>query len=286
MRQKRSGMFGILAMIAIFIFIFFGIVFVDNGVDLTRMDNFWDVPSIILTIGCTIATLLTGFPLSQFKRIPSHIKICFFHEGRNPEEIIDTICAYAKEARIKGLLALEEKLSEETDDFLKRGLMLVVDSIDAEKVNMVLEMEMDYLESRHFDNINFYKRAATYAPAYGMVGTLIGLIIMLRYLEDSEQIAPSMAIALVTTFYGSVLANAVFLPIADRLMIRHNDEMLEKQIIMEGVKAIQAGENPRFIEEKLMLMLNSKRRNRDEQKNKKDDKKAKAPKVKKEKTKK
>lgn len=279
MRQKRNGMFGILAMIAVFIFIFYGIVIVDNTIDLTRMDNFWDVPSIILTVGCTIATLLTGFPLSQFRRIPSHLKICFFQKSKSPEDIIDTICAYAKEARIKGLLALEEKLNEETDDFLKRGLMLVVDSIDAEKVNMVLEMEMDYLETRHYDNINFYKRAATYAPAYGMVGTLIGLIIMLRYLEDSEQIAPSMAIALVTTFYGSVLANAVFLPIADRLIIRHNDEMLEKQIIMEGVKAIQSGENPRFIEEKLMLMLNSKRRNRDEQKNKKTDKKVKMPKA-------
>jgi len=138
--------------------------------------------------------------------------------------------------------------------------MLVVDSIDAEKVNQILETELDYLEGRHISDMEFYTKGAAYAPAFGMIGTLIGLVNMLKQMSDPNSIGPAMAVALLTTLYGSMLANIFFLPIANKLKIRHEEEMVCKLIVAEGVKAIQSGENPRFIEEKLLLIVESKKR--------------------------
>ena len=134
-------------------------------------------------------------------------------------------------------------------------MMLVVDAVDAEKVRSILENELEYLDDRHARDRAFYDMAAGYGPAFGMIGTLMGLINMLKQLSDPDAIAPAMALALVTTFYGSILANGIFLPISNKLKIRHEEEYLCKMIVMEGIQGIQAGDAPRFLREKLEQLI-------------------------------
>lgn len=183
------------------------------------------------------------------------MKIIFFPTKYNPQDYIVQIVELAKEARVNGLLSLEGKLEETKDPFLKNSMMLVVDAVEPEKVKALLETELDYLDERHAQDRAFYDKAAAYAPAYGMIGTLMGLVNLLKQLSDPDAIAPAMALALVTTFYGSILANMVFMPISNKLRIRHEEEYLCKLIVAEGVESIQAGDAPRFIEEKLTQLI-------------------------------
>ncbi|MEG2770023.1 MAG: MotA/TolQ/ExbB proton channel family protein, partial [Oscillospiraceae bacterium] len=148
-----------------------------------------------------------------------------------------------------------DKLNNTKDEFTRNSLMLVVDSVDPEKVKMLLESELDYLDERHAQAREFYDKGAAFGPAMGMLGTLIGLINLLKQMDDPSALGPAMAVALITTFYGSLLANLVFSPISAKLKARHDEEYLCKMIISEGVQSIQAGENPRFIEEKLTQFL-------------------------------
>ncbi|MEG1994647.1 MAG: MotA/TolQ/ExbB proton channel family protein [Oscillospiraceae bacterium] len=248
------------------VLIVFGIVFnigPPMSVNFLNMINFIDYPSIAVTVGGTIASLMIGFTGSSFKKIPKHLKIVINPPKYDPTSYIDQLAEFSKEARVNGLLALEDKIHDIDDEFLKNGLMLVVDSVEPEKVKMLMEMELDFLDERHAADRVFYEKGAALAPAFGMIGTLIGLVNMLKTLGGgggTEQIGAGMAVALLTTFYGSLLANMLFVPVANKLEIRHNDEMLCKNIICTGVYAIQAGENPRFVREKLTLMLPQKSR--------------------------
>lgn len=223
----------------------------------SQIRAFIDMPSIMIVFGGVIAALMISFPAKFFKKIPKHMKIILFPTKYNPESYIVQIVEFAKEARINGLLALEDKLQDTEDLFLKNSLMLVVDSVEPEKVKNLLETELDYLDERHAQDRAFYDKAAGFAPAFGMIGTLIGLINLLGDLKDIASVAPNMAVALVTTFYGTLLANLVFSPISTKLKARHEEEYLCKMIISEGVQAIQAGDNPNFIQEKLTQLLPS-----------------------------
>lgn len=244
-----------------FFMMIFGIVFVDDvGIVFTNLTSFVHIPSLAVTVGGTIATLLMSFNLKDVLNIPKHMKIVVMPPKYDPIATIQTISEFAKEARIKGLLSLDSKLQETDDEYLRKSMQLIVDAVDAEKVKQILESELSALEDRHNAGIAFYLKGAAYAPAFGMIGTLIGLVNMLRSMYDPSAIGPAMAVALLTTLYGSFLANVLFNPIANKLKLRHSDEMLCKSIICEGVFAIQAGENPRFIEEKLLLMLEAKDR--------------------------
>ncbi len=222
---------------------------------LEKLPGFFDPTSIFIVVGGTIAALMVSFPLSSFKQIPKHMKIVLFPTKYNPVKYIDQLVEFAKEARINGLLALESKLQDVEDDFLKSSLLMVVDAVDSEKVKQLLEAKMDYLDERHSQGISFYEKAANFGPAFGMIGTLIGLVNLLSDLSSPDTIGPSMAVALITTFYGTVLSNLVFGPIATKLKVRHDEEFLCKMIICEGVQAIQAGDNPKFINEKLYQLL-------------------------------
>lgn len=224
-------------------------------INTSLLGSFFDVPSIAIVLGGTLCALMVSYPLKNFTKIGKHMKIIMFPTKYNPHLYISQIVEFAKEARINGLLALEDKLNETEDMFLKNSLMLVIDSVEAEKVKTLLETELDYLEERHSQDRAFYAKGSVYAPAFGMIGTLIGLINLLKNLDDANKIAPAMAVALVTTFYGSVLSNLLFAPIANKLKVRHDEEYLCKMIISEGVQAIQAGDNPKFIEEKLTQLL-------------------------------
>ncbi len=225
----------------------------------TLTDAFIDVPSIAIVVGGTIGALLIAFPMSVVATVPKLFKIAFLPNKYDPQDYIEQIVNFAKEARVKGLLSLEDKLSEAQDPFLKSSLMLVVDSVEPEKVHNLLQAELTKLDERHSRGRAFFESGGAYAPGFGMIGTLIGLIIMLGNMDDPNSIGPAMAVALLTTMYGSMLANIIFSPIANKLGLRHEEEYLCRELICEGVEAIQAGENPKFIEEKLNLLIQQKK---------------------------
>jgi len=245
------------------ILIVFGIVFVKAdpeagtpmGLAFENLANFFDAPSVAVVLGGTIAGLMVAYPISIFAKIPKHLKIMIMPTKYQPMDYISQIVDMATEARVNGLLSLEGKLNETKDEFLKNSMMLVVDAVEPDKVKQLLQTELEYLDERHAQDRAFYDKAAGFSPAFGMIGTLMGLVNLLKQLSDPDAIAPAMALALVTTFYGSVLANMIFLPISNKLKVRHEEEYLCKMIIVEGVQSIQAGDNPRFIEEKLTNLI-------------------------------
>lgn len=239
------------------ILLLFGILFNTDlmAVIPSNIKSFMDYGSLAITVGGTFASLMMSYSPRMFAQIPSHLRIALFPTKYDTLAYIDQIVEFAKEARMKGLLSLEEKLSQTRDEFLRSSLLLVVDSVEPEKVKQLLEAELDYMEDRHAQAREFYEKGAQFAPAYGMIGTLIGLVLMLKDMQDASVIGPAMAVALITTFYGSVLANVFFIPIANKLKLRHEEEILCKMLICEGVLAIQAGENPKFIDEKLTMLL-------------------------------
>ncbi len=229
----------------------------DNGFEFIpkQLEGFIDIPSVAIVFGGTIAALMISFPGKSFKKVLKHLKIVILPKKYDPQKYIEQIVEFAKEARVNGLLALEDKLSETKDKFLKNSLLMVVDSVEPEKVRMMLNKELDSLEERHYQDMEFYTKASEYAPSFGMAGTLIGLINLLANMEDQAKLASSMSVALVTTFYGVLLANLFFKPVGNKLKIRHDEEYLCKLIISEGVQAIQDGDNPNFIQEKLTKLL-------------------------------
>lgn len=220
-----------------------------------RIMAFYDVPSIAIVLGGTFAVLMIMFPLSQFAKIPHHLKIIFAPRVYEPEKYIETLVEEAKKARINGLLSLEADLEEMQDVFMKKSLQMLVDGVDAEEVKTQMEVSLDNLDERHAQERAFYDKGSALAPAFGMIGTLIGLINMLKDLQDIESVGPNMAVALITTFYGSLLANVFFAPISNKLRVRHEEEYLCMYIITEGVKAIQSGINPNLLQEKLINIL-------------------------------
>lgn len=245
--------------------VMFGIVFDGSGFVMDQLFNFVDYPSMAITFGGAICATVASFPVSYFKLIPQHLKVIFQGSRYDPQVYIAKIVSLAQDARKKGLLSLEDKANQEPDPFLRNSVMLIVDAIDPAKVKGMLESELDGLEDRHSHGWQFYEKFATYGPAFGMIGTLIGLINMLKNMDMSGEngatkMAQGMSVALVTTFYGSMLANMVLVPIAHKLHMRHDEEMTCKEMIVEGVLAIQAGENPTHIEERLNAYVNEKKR--------------------------
>ena len=247
----------ILGWVLCIVLLLFGITFDDATMSLIfeNLENFFDIPSIAIVIGGVIAALMVSFPLKSFTKIPKHLKIILFPTKYDPREYIAQIVELAKIARVNGLLALEGKLEETKDPFLKNSVMLVVDAVEPEKVKQLLATELEYLDERHAQDRAFYDKGSAYSPAFGMIGTLMGLINLLKKLDDPSAVAPAMAVALVTTFYGTILANVIFTPISNKLKMRHEEEYLCKLIIAEGVESIQAGDSPRFVEEKLTQLI-------------------------------
>lgn len=233
-----------------------GLVFIIGGIlSSGEIKAYIDIPSIIIVLGGTIASTLASFPMEDFLKTSKVIKKAFSYEKISPDDVIQEIISLANVARKEGLLSLEKYAEKLEDEFLQKGIMLVVDGTDPELVRNIMETELVFLEERHTEGQNIFETMGTYAPAFGMIGTLIGLINMLRHLDDPSSIGPNMSVALVTTFYGSMLANVVFLPLAQKLKVRSKSEILVKELMVEGLLSIQAGENPRIIEEKLKTFI-------------------------------
>lgn len=223
--------------------------------------NFFDLSSILIVVGGTLAVVIACYP-KLARSFPKHIKIMLRAEAFNPAEYVEQLVELAQIARKNGLLALEEKANDQADPFFKQAIMLIVDANDPDRVRSILENDIEQTSARHQEVVAMYERGSNAAPAFGMIGTLIGLINMLKSLDsaDMESLGPNMSVALVTTFYGSILAHVIFNPIAANLTARDEEEILCRQIIVEGIMAIQSGENPKFLRERLMTFMNQQQR--------------------------
>jgi chemotaxis protein MotA len=223
-----------------------------------------DGPSILITFGGSIGSILWALPINLLFTGLKSIGLTFTPPKLDPKGAIANIIQLSNLARRESLLALEEPVRNMDDPFLQKGIMLVVDGADPELVRNILDTEMSYIESRHNDVRGVWDYWGTAGPAWGMLGTLIGLINMLRTLDNPDVLGTQMAIAIVTTFYGSIILNVFCSPISNKLKIFSNDELLIKEILIEGILSIQAGDNPRIIEEKLKSFLSPSLRKSDE----------------------
>ena len=232
-----------------------------------NLGNFFDAASIFIVIGCTIAIVVASFPGKTLASIPKHFGVILNAKKFNPMYYIDQLVELAQTARKNGLLSLEEKANEQSDPFFKQAIMLIVDANDPDKVRAVLENDIECMSARHEDAAALYDKASSVAPAFGMVGTLVGLINMLNNMtiggDGASSLGKDMGTALITTLYGCILAHIIFGPIANNLRIRDSEEVLCKEIIVEGIMSIQSGENPKTLREKLLTYVNQKMREED-----------------------
>jgi len=214
---------------------------------------FIDIPSVMIVVGGTIGACFGRFPLPMMMNAPKIAMKTIFSNIGKPMDIIDKVITLSETARKESILALEKVEIE--DPFLKKGIRMAVDGKDPQTIKAIMTTEIQYMETRHQNAKGIFDGASDLAPAWGMIGTLIGLIQMLQALDDPGSIGPAMAVALITTFYGSVMANAFFIPLSGKLGAKSSEEILNMQIAVGGVLAILAGENPRIIREKIESFL-------------------------------
>ena len=222
--------------------------------------TFVDIPSIAMVAGGAAFVTLASVRLDRILACAKITKNAFFNRGRKATELIKQIVQLADTARREGILSLQNTISEIPDAFLANGLQMVVDGTDADTIKQVLEMELEAIDQRHAEGRSIPDVMGKYAPAFGMIGTLIGLVIMLKNMDDPSAIGPGMAIALLTTMYGAIIANLFCLPLVDKLSVKHNEEMLYLDIARAGILGLQAGDNPRMLEMKLAVFLSPKQR--------------------------
>lgn len=228
---------------------------------------FWSLSSLMITVGGSFAALLINFQFPQISMVIRVTKNAFLNEIKDIGELIGLFVRLGQKARREGLLALEDELENLDDGFLVNGLQMVIDGLDPELIRDIMETEITATESRHKLGQDVFRAWGTLAPAFGMIGTLIGLIQMLTNLNDPSKIGPGMAVALLTTFYGALLANLIFIPMAGKLAIRSEAEISLKEAIIEGILAIQAGTNPRILQEKMKAFASPRQREEMERRN-------------------
>lgn len=217
--------------------------------------DFVDLNALAITVGGTAAATLIHYPLPRLKAALRAVRTVFRSGGNAPGDMVATLVGYAERARREGVLALEQDAEYAEDPFLRKGLSLLMDGTDHDEIRAILESDLAALEGRNKQAAGLFETMAQYAPGLGMVGTLIGLIQMLRQMSGSAGLGLTMASALLATFYGVLLANLVFLPVAGKLKVRGADEVQRRELIMEGMLAIQAGDTPSLIQEKLSSFL-------------------------------
>lgn len=235
-----------------FIMIMVGIT-VNGGVG--GLKSFIQATSVFIVLGGTLAALFVNFNLGEMKLAYKAIRMSFNKDSMDLAELIKLFVKLSDRARREGLLALEAEAENIEDPFIRKGILMSVDGIEPELINEIMSAEVSAVEERHQRGRTIVEKAGEYAPAWGMIGTLIGLILMLESLNDPATLGPQMAVALLTTLYGTVLANLVFLPMAGKLENKTDQEIFKKQIITEGIIGVQSGQNPKILEEKLSAFL-------------------------------
>jgi chemotaxis protein MotA len=227
----------------------------------SSLTTFVDAPSLLLVFGGSIAATLLCFPLGVVLRAFKVVRKVLFATPQNPVDHVVTLVRLAEVARRDGILSLENHLNDGAfDDFMVRGLRMAIDGQDPAVIQMAMEQEIDTLMERHAVGKGLFETLGKYAPAFGMLGTIMGLIMMLKNMDDPAALGPGMALALITTFYGSLFANVFFLPIADKLGARSTEEVSTKILIIRGVMSIQSGDNPRIVQQKLLAFLDARQR--------------------------
>ena len=216
---------------------------------------FVDVPSMMIVFGGTLGATLVNYPLPVAVKLISVIRKAFATKAASHAAVIDQFMDYANRARREGILSLEPIVRNLDDQYLKKGLQLTVDGLEPGAIESIMQGEIASRENRHSMGIELVLALATYAPALGMIGTVIGLVQMLKNMSDPSSIGPAMAVALITTFYGALLANLIFLPMAGKLKHRSKEEVNIMEMQLEGIVSIARGENPRIILEKLSSYL-------------------------------
>jgi chemotaxis protein MotA len=227
-----------------------------------RVGMFVDYPSMFIVGGGTVAAMLMSFPFRDLATLGRVLKAAFFQKLPPESKLIADFRRYADIARRDGILALEKVTGEIRDPFLLSGMQAAIDGMDPDMIQTLMRPELDYMAARHERGVKILKQIGAYGPAFGMVGTLIGLVIMLANLKDPEAIGPSMAVAIITTFYGAMVAYMFALPLSDKLSFRNSEEMFIRELMVRGLASIQSGDSPRVVEQKLKVLLPPRLRDR------------------------
>ncbi len=222
--------------------------------------TFIDPASIFIVVGGTTSAIIISFPINELVGVVGVVQKTIFAKTQPVTETIATLVSFAERARREGILALERHMEEIEDEFLSKGIQLAVDGTEPELMRSILTTELDYVEKRHGSGRSILDTCGMLAPAFGMIGTLIGLVLMLQTMEDPSTIGPKMSVALITTFYGAVMANLIFIPLGNKLKRRSEEEILVKEMMIEGILSIQSGDNPRIVEQKLTSFISPKLR--------------------------
>ncbi|MDQ6971329.1 MAG: motility protein A [Mariprofundaceae bacterium] len=224
------------------------------------LPSFIDPPSMLIVIGGTIGVVLVSYPLADVLKVVAVALKTFMYKMGSPKETIDQLVELSQIVRKEGILALESKMGDIENPFMAKGLQMAIDGQEPGEIEEILYMEMEKLSARHAKGADLMAQVGTMAPAMGMIGTLVGLVLMLQNMSDPASIGPSMSIALLTTFYGALIANIIALPMSAKLKSRSKDEVMLHEIIMTGIQSLVAGENPRVMEQKLLGFLPPKER--------------------------
>ena len=216
---------------------------------------FFDIPSLMIVLGGTFGAALVSYPLDDVLRLPELIKSALYYDDAPVQARLRRLLEIADRFRTEGAAALQQEQEREPDPYFRKGLGLVADALSSEDIRRILELEISFQIDRHRKGAQLLTALGTIAPAMGLLGTIIGLVQMLKNLNDPSSIGPAMAVALITTFYGSLLSNLVFLPLAGKLRARSHEEVLLKEMTAEGVVHISRGMNPRILEECLFGFL-------------------------------
>lgn len=216
---------------------------------------FINIPGLMIVAGGTLGATMINYPLPDILKVSKVVKNAFFHRKQTVKELIGEFVTLAGTARREGILALESSIGDMKDEFMRKGLQLSIDGLEPGSIREILSTEIDSIQDRHKLGAEIFTTLGTFSPALGMIGTLIGLVQMLQTMDDPSTIGPAMAVALLTTFYGALMANVVFLPIAGKLRNRSSEEVMAKELMAEGIMSIAKGDNPRLLEQKLNAFL-------------------------------
>lgn len=228
----------------------YGVIFTDNG-----WATFFDVVSIIIVFGGTVAALLVTHSFDELREVLPGVRAFFTYRSPELHGYLNSFLEYSRVARREGLLALDRRLQNDPDPFIRFGLEMAVDGIEEDEIDELLRTRIGEESKQRQFLSKFFVNAGTYAPAFGMLGTLIGLIQMMQNMTDPSQIGAGMAVALVTTFYGALLANLLFLPMSTKIKAQAAEIVKARQMVRTGVLAIVRGESPSMIEKRLASFL-------------------------------
>ncbi len=225
-------------------------IFMGGGVQL-----FINVQALMIVVGGTLGATMINYPLKEVFGVFSVVKKALFTKNIVSNDLIKIFMNFAHKSRKEGILALESELKQVKDNFLIKGVQLSIDGLEPNEIRDILDTELDFIKNRHQLGAEIFTTMGAFAPALGMIGTLIGLVQMLQSMEDPSTIGPAMAVALLTTFYGSIMANIICMPIAGKLRTRSREEALTKEITIQGIMSLSSGDNPRILEQKLQAFI-------------------------------